>query len=200
MKWLFGKMFNKKIEHRQDLIDTFKFISYSSTLLNKEINSEIVSRIDSIDWSQFLTAYGSAEPLIPKSLKALFSNNNDISLSAAHYLLCALGDKDVSFSKAMLPAYEFLRRALLECDDPVKKKIIYIFLEIVLRTTYADYEEGEGYFKFDQEYQDQYPLENFEIALLENIREDASIFEKLCLHENKLISEDSIDICRCLNL
>ena len=200
MKWLFEKLFNKKIEHRRDLIDSFKFISYSSTILNKEIDSKIVRKIDSIDWSQFLTAYGSAEPLIPKSLKTLFFNDNDISFSAAHYLLCALGDKDVSFSRAILPAYEFLRKALLECDDLVKERVIYIFLEIVLHTTYADYEEGEGYFKFDQEYQDQYPLQDFEIALLKNIREDASIFEKLCLHESKLISEDSIDICRCLNL
>ena len=69
-----------------------------------------------------------------------------------------------------------------------------------MRTTYAGYEEGQGYFKFDQEYQDQYPLEDFETLLLKNIREDSSIFEKLSIHENKLISEDSIDICRCLNL
>ncbi len=190
----------KKIERRQDLIDTFKFISYSSTLLNKEIDSEIVCRIDSVDWSQFLTSYGSAEPLVPKSLKALFSDNNDISLPAAHYLLCALGDKDVSFSPATFPAYEFLRKSLLDCDDLIKVSVLYILTGIAFGVTYADYEEDQGFFKLDLDYQAKYPLKDFEIKLLAHLKADLPIFEKLALHENQSISEDSIYICECLNL
>ncbi len=190
----------EKIEYRSDLINSFKFISYSSTLLNEEIDSKIVRKIDSIDWSQFLTSYGSAEPLVPKSLKALFSSNIDVSLSGAHYLLCALGDKDVSFSPATFPAYEFLRKSLLDCDDLIKVSVLYILTGIAFGVTYADYEEDQGFFKLDLDYQEKYPLEDFEIKLLNYLKADLSIFEKLTLHENQSISEDSIYICECLNL
>lgn len=190
----------EKIEYRSDLINSFKFISYSSTLLNEEIDSKIVRKIDSIDWSQFLTSYGSAEPLVPKSLKALFSSNIDVSLSGAHYLLCALGDKDVSFSPATFPAYEFLRKSLLDCDDLIKVSVLYILTGIAFGVTYADYEEDQGFFKLDLDYQEKYPLEDFEIKLLNYLKADLAIFEKLTLHENQSISEDSIYICECLNL
>ena len=197
---IWKKYLMEKIEYRSDLINSFKFISYSSTLLNEEIDSKIVRKIDSIDWSQFLTSYGSAEPLVPKSLKALFSSNIDVSLSGAHYLLCALGDKDVSFSPATFPAYEFLRKSLLDCDDLIKVSVLYILTGIAFGVTYADYEEDQGFFKLDLDYQEKYPLEDFEIKLLNYLKADLSIFEKLTLHENQSISEDSIYICECLNL
>ena len=99
---------------------------------------ELSQMLDSVDWSQYETAYGNAAqdiphfqcgqtPSVPHSLWDLFSGNRERAMQAAGGLWAGLCHQHAFVSSAALPAYDFLMLALREMDDELKVELLDIF-------------------------------------------------------------------------
>lgn len=99
--------------------------------------------IDSIDWSEYETAYGNADqdiphytnsgnkhnytPKVSQSLLDLFSEDKETAMQATHDLWCGLCHQHAFVSSASLPAYDILFYALQCLDDDMKVELLDIF-------------------------------------------------------------------------
>lgn len=100
---------------------------------------ELSQMLDSVDWSQYETAYGNAAqdiphfqvgktPSVPRSLGELFSGDRERAMRAASNLWAGLCHQHAYISSAALPACDFLILALQEADDELKVELLDIFL------------------------------------------------------------------------
>jgi hypothetical protein len=123
----FGK--NKKLveNSKSDLLKPKVCVGVTS--------AEVLIEIDKIDWSQFGTAYGNARDTIPYYLKNIFCPDKRIALDATHQLWCSICHQGVSMTNAALPAYEILKKALLELSNDIKAEILDIFVAFALCTS-----------------------------------------------------------------
>ena len=115
---------------------------------------ELSQMLDSVDWSQYETAYGNAAqdiphfqcgqtPSVPRSLWELFSGDRERAMRAASDLWAGLCHQHAYISSAALPAYDFLMLALREADDKLKVELLDIFLGFAVctgRSSEADWE------------------------------------------------------------
>lgn len=101
--------------------------------------NDIKNQIQSIDWSQYETAYGNAgedipsytdpKHIIPKmetQLLNLFSDDHEIAMEATHNLWCGLCHQYSFVSSAALPACEFLLYGLKTLDNELKIELLDI--------------------------------------------------------------------------
>ena len=101
--------------------------------------------LDSVDWSQYETAYGNAAqdiphfqcgqtPSVSRSLGELFSGDRERAMRAASDLWAGLCHQHAYISSAALPACDFLMIALRELDDGLKVELLDIFLGFAVCT------------------------------------------------------------------
>ncbi|NJK45432.1 MAG: hypothetical protein HC933_15205 [Pleurocapsa sp. SU_196_0] len=89
--------------------------------------SDFETRLNSIDWAQFETAYGAATR-VPEFIRQLWAVDEKAVFQATHQLWCGLCHQHVFVSSAALPAFPFLLDALLCGSDAMKEEIMDIFL------------------------------------------------------------------------
>ncbi|XZF15507.1 hypothetical protein ACTHGU_05180 [Chitinophagaceae bacterium MMS25-I14] len=144
---------------------------------------DIITEIDSINWTSFSTAYGTAEKTIPFYLKNLFCVDDKIAMNATHQLWCSLCHQHAYISTAALPAYDVLKTGLLQLSDKIKIEILDIFLGFATCTSKI---------YFDQ--QGSAPAD-WEIKMQQKLINDKPVFQKLSFHTDKEISSFANAIC-----
>jgi hypothetical protein len=149
-------------------------------------NAEVLAEVNKIDWSQFGTAYGNAKDTISYYLKNIFCPNKRIALDATHQLWCSICHQGVNMTNAALPAYEILKRALLELSDDIKVEILDIFVAFALCTS-------KEYNTVPNE------LFNWEREIQKKLLRDRRVFHTFEVSDNEEISNMAKTICGYLN-
>jgi hypothetical protein len=149
-------------------------------------NVEILGEIEKIDWLQFGTAYGNAKDTVPYYLKNIFCTDEKTALDAAHQLWCSICHQGVNMTNAALPAYEILRKALLNLNDSIKVEILDIFVTFALCTS--------------QEY-NTVPNElfNWEKEIQSKLLRDRNIFETFKASDEEEIAGMAKTLCDYLD-
>lgn len=132
----------------------------------------VQKNIDNISWTEFSTAYGSAET-VPAQLKTLLFGSDKQALESAHGLWCGLCHQHAYISSAALPAFPFLLEALVLSHDNLKVEILDIFMgfSVCLKNDINSHN-----------------MEAWKVELLKNLNQQNSLFEELKISPNGNIS------------
>jgi hypothetical protein len=175
-------------KQKMGLVNLLKLFGWHSKrkplVLGPNIPNTIVYSIDQIDWKQYGTAYGPADNAIPLYLKNLFSSDISFAADATHQLWGALCHQHVYIFDAALPAYEFLKKGLIELNDDLKTGILDIFKGFAYCTS-TSYSTKE--------------LLDWERQLRDKLLRDRPIFNQLTNHLDADIVEFANEICVYLN-
>lgn len=88
---------------------------------------EFEKELTEVNWSEYNTAYGSAET-VETQLILLRSENSKIAMKAAHSLWCGLCHQHAYISSAALPAFPFLIDTYQQSEEKLKVELLDIFL------------------------------------------------------------------------
>jgi len=102
---------------------------------SKLVDDEIINEINKINWSEFYTAYGNTENLVPYYLKNTFCTDESVALEAIYQLWCSISHQGVSMTDTALPAYEILKTGLVKLGNNAKAGILNIFAAFALCTS-----------------------------------------------------------------
>ncbi|WP_157463964.1 hypothetical protein [Deinococcus pimensis] len=95
----------------------------------------LADELNNIAWAEYRTAYGPAHD-VPIQIQALYSNDCEARLDAAHELWCALCHQRTYITDAALPALPFLLDALDQAPDHVLQiELLEILLGFARCTT-----------------------------------------------------------------
>lgn len=144
------------------------------------IPSEIESKIDSINWADFETAYGNAENTIPFYLKNLFCSDTSIAMHATHQLWCSLCHQHAFVSTAALPSYDILKIGLLQLNDELKIELLDIFKGFSECTC--------------EKYLTPRTARDWEQEIRHKLISDIKLFEDLAKHSDEGISSFAVEI------
>jgi hypothetical protein len=150
------------------------------------ISAEVLIEIDKIDWSQFGTAYGNARDTIPYYLKNIFCPDKRIALNATHQLWCSICHQGVNMTYAALPAYEILKKALLELNNDIKVEILDIFVAFALCTSKEYNTVPNELFGWEREVQ-------------KKLLRDRSVFYAFGISDNEELSSMAKIICEYID-
>lgn len=139
------------------------------------------SRLNSIEWRNYETAYGRAVT-VPAQLRRLASSNKAKALDASHELWCGLCHQHAYVSSAALPALPFILEVLDTADDDLIFELLDILKGFAVCTTYPCALKLE-------EWQSQ--LRNALIAQLPR-------FQRLIKHSKQDVADFAEDLCECL--
>jgi hypothetical protein len=84
-------------------------------------------RLKAIDWSEFGTAYGTAEG-VADQLRRLAGSDRKDALAATHDLWCGLCHQHVQVGSAAVPALPFILEVLDTADDVMAVELLDIVL------------------------------------------------------------------------
>jgi predicted RNase H-like HicB family nuclease len=141
-----GRTRNEALENLEDAIlgclEARETLGFSSLAETSSRMNDVETRLNSIDWTQFETAYGAATR-VPEFIRQLWSSDEKVAFEATHQLWCGLCHQHVFVSSAALPAFPFLLDALLFGSDAMKEELMDIFLgfaRCTSRSTEAEWE------------------------------------------------------------
>lgn len=94
-------------------------------------------RMKAVDWSQYETAYGSAERnSVATKLSRLASHDHEDAMTAAHELWCGLCHQYAYISSAALPALPFILEVLDYANDELTLEILDILRGFAVCSVY----------------------------------------------------------------
>jgi len=120
------------------------------------------SRVDSIDWNSYETAYGKATK-VPHQLIKLASDNHKMAMQASHELWCGLCHQHAYISSAAEPAYIFLKEILEKANEELRIELLDIFAGFA-ECSSPNHPEGNG---------------ELQISIRTLLKKDVQLFTKL---------------------
>lgn len=142
------------------------------------------NEIGKVNWAQYETAYSKTGENIPDYLVDLFCDDKERILKATHMLWCSLCHQHAYVSSSALPSYDFLKYALLNLDDCIKKELLDIFYGFAICTT-----ENNDYRLSDKPWVSH---------LREKLTKDIEVFRNFICNSDEDISYFAERICECL--
>ncbi len=88
------------------------------------------SRVTSVSWSEYETAYGNAS-VVSDQLLRLASSDHEAAIATTHELWCGLCHQHAYVSSAALPACPFLLEVFDATNDLIRVELLDIFLGFV---------------------------------------------------------------------
>jgi len=130
-------------------------------------------RVNSVDWSNFETAYGNAEG-VGELLIELSLSKKKVAMDASHQLWCGLCHQHAYISSAAQPAFPFLIELLVEQDDELKIEILDILVGF---STCLNSEKNNP------------EIESWKLSLYNDMISTITVFRNLTTSKNENISE-----------
>ena len=138
-------------------------------------------RLNDIRWSEYKTAYGSAE-IVETQLARLSSENLEVAMKASHDLWCGLCHQHAYVSSAASPAFPFLMEVFNKAGEKLKVELLDIFLGFAVCLKRSETHEP------------------WEADLLKVLHANAQIFKNAQASENEDISSFADEIISNLTL